>query len=421
LRTVIHFNHVSKLYRLGLTRTSVLKTFTNSMKKAVNPKNRENDVNQELWALRDVSFELSQGESLGLIGKNGAGKSTILKLLAKITQPTLGDIDITGKLSALIELGSGFHPDLTGRDNIYLNGTILGLSKNEIRRHFDEIVDFSELERFIDTPVKRYSSGMTVRLGFAVAACIKPDILLVDEVLAVGDASFRQKCMSRIHSLISDGTSIIFVSHNLYMVQAVCPLSLYIASGQVKYRGKTTDAIDAYERDFHEERARKFEISQQNQEDEMNDIQINKVEILDLNSLETPLEFHSQQPVEVRIHYSAYGSKRSANAVVRIVRTDGVTCCMVRSSIDKLSLNLHEGGGIISVVLDPLQLTGGTYYIDARITNVSDTVVLSTAWSEWFYVSGVALSHEEQSGVFEPRRRWEHHKLGEYSENRAVL
>jgi lipopolysaccharide transport system ATP-binding protein len=421
LKTVVHFNHVSKLYRLGLTRTSVLRTLTNSLKKVINHRNRENDENLELWALRDVSFELSQGESLGLIGKNGAGKSTILKLLAKITQPTSGDIDIKGKLSALIELGSGFHPDLTGRDNIYLNGTILGLSKNDIKRHFDEIVDFSELERFIDTPVKRYSSGMTVRLGFAVAACIKPDILLVDEVLAVGDASFRQKCMNRIHSLINDGTTIIFVSHNLYMVQAVCPSALYIVDGRVKFQGKTLEAIDAYERDFHEERARKYEISKQNHEDPMTDVQINKVEILDANSFDTPAEFHSEQTVEVRIHYSAFGSNRSANAVVRLVRTDGVTCCMVRTSIDKILLNLHQGEGFISVTLDPLQVTGGTYYVDARITNTSDTVVLSTAWSDWFYVSGSALSHEEQSGVFEPRRRWEHHKLSEYTGNRALL
>ena len=164
-----------------------------------------------------MSFELSEGESLALVGANGAGKTTILKLLANITKPTLGSIDIDGQLSALIELGAGFHPDLTGRENIFLNGSILGLNRKQIASQLDEIIAFSELEKFIDTPVKRYSSGMVVRLGFAVASCINPEILLVDEVLAVGDASFQQKCLERIRSLIRCGTSIIFVSHNFYL------------------------------------------------------------------------------------------------------------------------------------------------------------------------------------------------------------
>ena len=234
MKTTIRFEHISKQYRLGLTRTSLPSVISDWIKSTGKHKVNELPRDKKFWALEDVSFELKQGESLALIGANGAGKTTILKLLANITRPTSGYININGRLSALIELGAGFHPDLTGRENIFLNGTILGLTRKQITDRFDEIVAFSEIEQFIDTPVKRYSSGMAVRLGFAVASCIQPEILLVDEVLAVGDASFQQKCMHRIRTLINNGTSIIFVSHNFYLVQAVCLTALYLEKGQMK-------------------------------------------------------------------------------------------------------------------------------------------------------------------------------------------
>jgi lipopolysaccharide transport system ATP-binding protein len=188
MNSAVCFENISKRYNLGLTRTSLPTVFSHWLKTKVTRKALPTQ-NKVLWALRDVNFELNQGQSLALVGSNGAGKTTILKLLANITKPSSGRLTINGKLSALIELGAGFHPDLTGRENIFLNGTILGLSRKEIERRFDDIVDFSELERFIDTPVKRYSSGMVVRLGFSVASCIEPELLLVDEVLAVGDSS----------------------------------------------------------------------------------------------------------------------------------------------------------------------------------------------------------------------------------------
>jgi len=408
MKTLVKVDQVSKKYKLGNTRTSILRLISASLKNLTDSGNQNFHNNRELWALRDISFELSQGQSLGLVGKNGAGKSTLLKLLAKITQPTSGNIEMQGRLSALIELGSGFHPDLSGRENIYLNGTILGLSRSEISRRFDEIVDFSELERFIDTPVKRYSSGMTVRLGFAVASCIDPDVLLVDEVLAVGDASFRQKCMRRIQTLIQNGTSIIFVSHNLYMVQAVCPTSLYIKDGEVKYAGKTTEAIDLYEHDLHEEQANKFELDKQDKHEEITELQLIKVEVVDPACEKVTNEFRSDQAVEARLHYKAYQLSEDINAVVRLVRTDGLTCCMVRTSTDDIRFHLQPGEGVISVIFDPLQLSGGSFYVDARITNASDSIVLANAWSDWFYVTGSELSHESESGVFNPNRKWQH-------------
>lgn len=407
MKTVVKVDRVSKKYRLGTTRTSILEALSSYLHTIRGSRTGDRVKNQELWALREVNFELLQGESVGLLGKNGAGKSTLLKLLAKITRPTSGTIELQGRLSALIELGTGFHPDLSGRENVYLNGTILGLSRNEISRRFDEIVDFSEIERFIDTPIKRYSSGMIVRLGFAVASCIDPDILLVDEVLAVGDASFRQKCLKRIQTLIQKGTSIIFVSHNLYMVQAVCPTSLYIKAGEVKYSGKTSQAIDLYERDLHQEQAQKLKLTRQGAVDST-DLHIKRVEIVDPLNLNARNEFCSDQTVEVRIHYEAYRSADDVNAVVRLVRTDGLTCCMVRTSTDNIRFPLKSGEGIITVLFQPLQLSGGSFYVDARITNANDSIVLASSWSDWFYVSSSALSHEAESGIFVPNRKWSH-------------
>lgn len=201
---------------------------------------------REFWALQDVGFELPRGEAFAIIGPNGSGKSTILKLLSGIMMPTRGTVKVKGKLSALIEVGAGFHPDLTGRENIFLNGTILGMTKNEIGAKFDEIVAFSGLEDFIDTPVKRYSSGMYARLGFSVAAHVDPDILLVDEVLSVGDYVFQRKCIERMNTVIKGGSSVIFVSHNLRAVTELCDRSLLLEKGQIVEIGPTHDVVKSY-------------------------------------------------------------------------------------------------------------------------------------------------------------------------------
>jgi lipopolysaccharide transport system ATP-binding protein len=201
---------------------------------------------EEFWALHDVSFEIRRGEAVGIIGHNGAGKSTMLKHLSGIMQPTLGKIEVHGRLSALIEVGAGFHPDLTGRENIYLNGVILGMSRAEIRSKLDEIVDFSGLEEFIDTPVKRYSSGMYARLGFSVAAHIEPDILVVDEVLSVGDFAFQAKSLEKMRSILRGGATVIFVSHNLRAVTELCPRTLLLNHGKLVHDGPTHEVINTY-------------------------------------------------------------------------------------------------------------------------------------------------------------------------------
>jgi lipopolysaccharide transport system ATP-binding protein len=206
----------------------------------------DGDAEDTLWALRDVSFEIQEGEVVGVIGRNGAGKSTLLKILSRITEPTSGRAIIRGRVSSLLEVGTGFHPELTGRENIYMNGTILGMRKKEIDRKFDQIVDFSGVEKFLDTPVKRYSSGMSVRLAFAVAAHLEPEILIIDEVLAVGDAEFQKKCLGKMQDVASSGRTVLFVSHNLAAVEALCHSAVLLEYGQLVHQGQSRTTIRRY-------------------------------------------------------------------------------------------------------------------------------------------------------------------------------
>ncbi|KAB8320277.1 ABC transporter ATP-binding protein [Tolypothrix campylonemoides VB511288] len=211
-----------------------------SGKKTINP------TREEFWALKDVSFEIKQGDRVGIIGRNGAGKSTLLKILSRIVEPTNGKISIKGRIASLLEVGTGFHPELTGRENVFLNGAILGMSKEEIKRKFDEIVAFAEVEKFLDTPVKRYSSGMYVRLAFAVAAHLEPEILIVDEVLAVGDSNFQKKCLGKMEDVANEGRTILFVSHSMDTVTRLCNHAILLKQGTVQFTGRTDQAINSY-------------------------------------------------------------------------------------------------------------------------------------------------------------------------------
>lgn len=230
--------NVTKRYRLGMGITTMRDLFTWWKK--------SDDTPEYHWAVKDVSFQLRPGESLGIVGPNGAGKTTMLKLLSQVTKPTSGNIMLNGRFSALIELGAGFHPDLTGRENVFLNGAILGMKRDEIRERFDDIIDFAGIHEYIDTPVKRYSSGMYARLGFAIAAHVDPKILLVDEVLAVGDHAFQMKCYARMDELRKRGTSLIFVSHNMEAVRRVCDRGIVMYRGEPIYEGTAAEAVVEY-------------------------------------------------------------------------------------------------------------------------------------------------------------------------------
>jgi lipopolysaccharide transport system ATP-binding protein len=235
---------IGKRYRLGGSREPYAR-LTESLSNAVRRPFRREQA-EPFWALRDVSFDVREGEVIGVIGRNGAGKSTLLKILSRITDPTEGTISVRGRVASLLEVGTGFHPELTGRENIYLSGSILGMRRADIRKRFDEIVAFAEVNRFLDTPVKRYSSGMQVRLGFAVAAHLEPDILVVDEVLAVGDAAFQRKCLAKMDDVAHGGRTVLFVSHNMAAVESLCSRGVLLVAGQVAAMGETSQVVAGY-------------------------------------------------------------------------------------------------------------------------------------------------------------------------------
>jgi lipopolysaccharide transport system ATP-binding protein len=243
---VLRVENVSKRFVRGERYDSLRDLIPSTLAKLTGRTRSTSTAAKEFWALREVSFELNRGEAFGIIGANGAGKSTILKLITNIMKPTSGRIDVRGKLSALIEVGAGFHPDLTGRENIYLNGTILGMRRAEIDRKFPAIVEFSGLADFIDTPVKRYSTGMYARLGFSVAAHVDPDILIVDEVLSVGDVVFQNRCIEKMNSIIRGGATVIFVSHNLRAIAELCPRSILLEHGKVRTTGPSQEVLREY-------------------------------------------------------------------------------------------------------------------------------------------------------------------------------
>ena len=254
MTTAISIQNVSKAYRLGVIGHGTLREDLQSWWAKVRGKEDPNKIigskeaieGDTLWALRDVSFDVEQGSVWGIIGTNGAGKSTLLKILSRVTAPTSGQIKVRGRVASLLEVGTGFHPELTGRENIFLNGAILGMTKAEVRKKFDEIVACSEIEQFIDTPVKRYSSGMYVRLAFAVAAHLDPEILVVDEVLAVGDAAFQKKCLGKMGAVAKEGRTVLFVSHNMGAVRNLCQRGIVLRSGREAYQGTANDAVDFY-------------------------------------------------------------------------------------------------------------------------------------------------------------------------------
>ena len=259
MTAIIKVENLSKRYVIGLQKkesyATLRDTLANSAKKwgtkLLNPFSKnaigdENSATEEFWALKDLNFEIKQGERLGIIGRNGAGKSTLLKILSRITEPTTGQITLNGRVASLLEVGTGFHPELTGRENIFLNGAILGMSKTDILRKFDEIVAFSEVEKFLDTPVKRYSSGMYVRLAFAVAAHLEPEILIVDEVLAVGDAQFQKKCLGKMEGVAKEGRTVLFVSHNMGAINSLCSKGLLLQKGKLVTYDEVSRVVEKY-------------------------------------------------------------------------------------------------------------------------------------------------------------------------------
>jgi homopolymeric O-antigen transport system ATP-binding protein len=315
----------------------------------------------DFWALRDISFEVKEGEVVGVIGRNGAGKSTLLKLLSRVTDPTAGRIRLKGRVSSLLEVGTGFHPELTGRENIYLNGIILGMTKKEINRKFDAIVAFSGVEKFIDTPVKRFSSGMQVRLAFSVAAHLEPEVLVIDEVLAVGDAAFQKKCLGKMQDVAAGGRTVLFVSHDLAAVEKLCSRAILLDAGQYQADGPTSHTIACYQKSLIH--AGTADLTARNDRKGEGAVKFTRIQTLDENGREQSV-FLSGRPIRIRMFYSSSDQKPLTNCRVS-VSFDGWGKVYFLASTELHTdepLNLsHEG--FIECIVDELPLSLGTYYL----------------------------------------------------------
>lgn len=394
-------DHVSKRYRLGLAHTSLRETLGSLLpwnwgKRATAP---------ELWALQDVSFAVETGQALGVIGRNGAGKTTLLRILSRVTHPTSGHVALRGRVSSLIELGAGFHPDLTGRENIYLNGVILGLKRREIDALLGQIVAFAGLERFIDTPVKRYSSGMYVRLGFAVAAHVEPDILLIDEVLAVGDMGFQARCAERMKQLRARGTTILFVSHDMHAVAGLCEQVLLLDGGSIRAYGPAEEAIRAYQDLVQQNEAVSADApSRAAPTGPAQFADIVRVELLDTAGRPRQA-YELGETLTARIHYHAYRRIEAPLFSAGFFRTDGLHVCS-ETSIGQVEPDWIEGAGTIVLTVSNLRLVPGTYTL---VTSIIDRDSIRPYVMKQLAAFRVASSQryiDSAYGVFLPDFHW---------------
>ncbi len=379
MATAIEFNNVSKQYRLGLVSTRTLSHDLNrwwqtSVLHKEDPYLKIGSVNDRstaadseyVWALRDIDFKVEQGDVVGIIGKNGAGKSTLLKLLSRVTGPTTGSIKARGRIGSLLEVGTGFHPEMTGRENIYMNGAILGMTKNDISRKLDEIIDFSGCERYIDTPVKRYSSGMTVRLGFAVAAFLDPEILVVDEVLAVGDAEFQRKAIGKMKDVSSgEGRTVLFVSHNMGSIRSLCSRGILMENGGIKADGEVNHICDMYLNDSLESLGALW----QKELNPEKDFQVTKVELLDSKG-EGKSIFSCDDDFHIRMTVNVKNRVPGLYGYLQFTKADGVAAWISDSNdltANKLEM-LPLGTSQIDITVPKRTLAPGEYSVYLNFT-----------------------------------------------------
>ena len=356
----------------------------------------------EFWAVDDVSFELRQGEILGIIGPNGSGKSTILKMLNGIYMPDKGKIEINGRVGALIEIGAGFHPMLTGRENIYVNAAIRGMTKEEVDKKFDDIIEFADIGDFIDTPVKFYSSGMFVRLGFAVAVHCEPDILLVDEVLAVGDAAFIAKSARKIHDLIDGDTTVVFISHNMHMVSSICEKVLVIDKGRYIYLGPTDKGIELYEKTVLDKQIlQKHDVEPSLQID----VRILNIELLN-DSGEEVTEVDTDDSLTINVVVESTIQIKNPIIGVRLWRQDKTSCWNEKTLYHNIKTGIIEGKYSFKLIIEKIQLSTSYYYFQINIFN-SVSTTLATNYSRYFYVQSNIPLLADRGDFYHPLIKWE--------------
>jgi lipopolysaccharide transport system ATP-binding protein len=373
MEPIIKVQDLGKQYRIGgptAPYATLRETLMEMARKPVRAL-RQNGNGARFWALKDVSFEITPGEIVGIIGRNGAGKSTLLKILSRITEPTIGRVELYGRVASLLEVGTGFHPELTGRENIYLNGSILGMSRREIESKFDEIVEFSEVEKFLDTPVKRYSSGMYVRLAFAVAAHLQPEILIIDEVLAVGDYAFQQKCLNKMQDVSTGGRTVLFVSHNMGAISRLTQRCIVLDQGRIVASGPTASAVQMYMTSGLMERA---EFTQAASSDKA--MNLRRIALVDERG-----EVRSEVPYDSRLRFILdYDVNQTVNGTsvgISLFTVDG-TCAMESGDFDSHPelLRSREPGQYRTVVdVPPCWLNTGRYTVTVSIANATSGVI----------------------------------------------
>lgn len=361
---------------------------------------RSGPDSEAFWALHDATFEIRQGENVGVIGLNGAGKSTLLKILSRIIEPTAGSARVAGRVGALLEVGTGFHWELTGRENVYLYGSILGMGKREIDRCFSDIVEFAEIEKFIDTPVKRYSSGMYVRLAFSVAAQLRPEILLLDEVLAVGDLSFQRKCIDYAKSLQRSNSTILFVSHNMFSIKTMCERVIYLKQGAVLYDGPTDRGIEIYEQD-----CRLAIVPWVGGKPEDLAVSITAFTMTSEDGTSKSIYDYGERMC-IRLQYEARQEVERPNFIVAMIRSDGIACCNFTSRIDALGLERIEGVGTIEILAPPLKLIAEMYTVHILIRENGFGAIVGAQIGSTFHVRDELL--DPNFGVFHESAIWSH-------------
>jgi len=374
---MLKVENISKQYRLGLVGTGTLSHDLNRWWNKIrgkedpylkigesNDRSTTGDSNY-VWALKDINFEVNQGEVLGIIGKNGAGKSTLLKILSRVTSPTTGEIKSRGRIASLLEVGTGFHPELTGRENIFLNGAILGMSKKEVTSKIDEIISFSGCERYVDTPVKRYSSGMRVRLAFAVAAHLEPDILVIDEVLAVGDAEFQKKAIGKMQDISkTDGRTVLFVSHNMAAVKSLCTKAIVLEHGEIVFKGESDDAINFYLKLGNEIGVSSFYSFSETEFDSL-DFKIKSIGIKSKSkSFDSPITREDELQVEIELEKS---NPEPINFILMFKDDEG-KCIFTANNHHSNFVIDNEGNYSVVLNLPKLFFNEGSFYVDFRIT-----------------------------------------------------
>jgi lipopolysaccharide transport system ATP-binding protein len=421
----IKVEDLGKRYRIGVKEKKAANRAQAILRTITSPFNylfrsiRGPSEDEVIWALRNISLEVHHGEVIGIIGHNGAGKSTLLKILSRITEPTEGHADIYGRVGSLLEIGTGFHPDLTGRENVYMNGTILGMSKVEIDRKFDEIVDFAGVEKFIDTPVKYYSSGMNVRLGFAVAAHLEPEILIVDEVLAVGDAEFQKKSLGKMEDVTNSGRAVLFVSHNMGMIEKLCPKAILMQSGRIHSEGPTAAVIETYLQSLSADLSAGDVVQSLEQRDRKRwhygkEIRMTDAGISGTGGQRT-VQLKLGEPLIVRLAIRSEIDISGVDIFARLFSMRGSLVTTVSSVEAGKTFDLKSGGMIeLTFTFEQLILSAGRYRVELVVRKmlkaldlVDDAIVFDVLESADESAKHFLESAPEQQGVVRVNTAWQ--------------